>query len=107
MVNSVHTNSMALVARANFTRGEVRLAESQDRVSTGLKIQGAIDDASNFTIAQGVRGELRAISAVKQGLSAARGTVNLAITAATHITDIITDLRAKVIEASNPGVTTQ
>ena len=107
MTNSIHTNSMAIVARQSFTKSEVRLADTQDRVSTGLKIHGALDDASNFSIAQGVRGDLRAISAVKQGLSAARGVVNLATTAATHITDILADLRKKVIEASNPAVTTQ
>ena len=107
MTNSIHTNSMAIVARQTFTKSEVRLADTQDRVSTGLKIHSALDDASNFSIAQGVRGELRAISAVKQGLSAARAGVNLATTAATHITDILADLRKKVIEASNPAVTTQ
>jgi flagellin len=107
MTHSIHTNSMAIVARQSFTRSEVRLADTQDRVSTGLKVHGAVDDASNFSIAQGVRGELRAVSAVKQGLAAARGTVNLAATAATHITDILADLRKKVIEASNPAVTTQ
>src|SRR3546814_2645568 len=50
--NSILTNPEALVALRNLERTNRSLAITQNRVSTGLKVTGAIDDASNFAIAQ-------------------------------------------------------
>ena len=54
--NSILTNPEALVALRNLERTNNLLANTQNRVSTGLKVTGAIDDASNFAIAQGHSG---------------------------------------------------
>ena len=48
------------------------VAESSKAVSTGRKVRGALDDASNFAISQGLRGEQRAIDALIQGLNGAK-----------------------------------
>jgi flagellin len=55
--NSINTNVGAFVALRNLNQVNKRLDVSQNRVSTGLKISGALDDASNFSIAQGIRVE--------------------------------------------------
>src|SRR3546814_9704470 len=71
--NSILTNPEALVALRNLERTNRSLAITQNRVSTGLKVTGAIDDASNFAIAQGIRGDVKALGAVVQGLNNAKG----------------------------------
>ena len=75
-------------------------------VATGLKVTGALDNASSFAIAQGIRGELKALDAVTQGLNNSKGVGNVAIAGATGISDLLTDTRAKLTELANEGITT-
>ena len=63
--NSINTNVGAFVALQNLNQVNSRLDKVQNRVSTGLKVNNAIDDASSFSIAQGVRGNLKAYEAVQ------------------------------------------
>ena len=105
--NSVLTNPASFVALRNLNAINRDLDTTQNRVSTGLKVTGAIEDASNFAIAQGIRGELRALDAVMQGLNNAKGIGNVAIAGATGISNLLQDVRQKLTELSNEGITTQ
>ena len=58
MSNSIVTNPEAFVALRNLERTNEKLSKTQERLSTGLKVTSATDDASNFAIAQGVRGDV-------------------------------------------------
>jgi flagellin len=104
--NSVITNPSSLVALRNLNSINRNLDTIQNRVSTGLKITGALDDASNFAIAQGIRGELKAITAVSQGLNNAKGVGNVALAGVTGLSDLLADVRSKLTELSNEGITT-
>ena len=53
MANSVNTNMGALLALRNLNVTNDSLSRTQDRVSTGLRVIGAKDDASSFAIAAG------------------------------------------------------
>ena len=103
--NSILTNPEALVALRNLERTNNLLANTQNRVSTGLKVTGAIDDASNFAIAQGIRGDIRALGAVNQGLNNAKGIAKVAIAGTTTISDLLQTVRQKLTELSNEGIT--
>jgi len=104
--NSINTNVGSFVALRNLNSVNRNLDQIQNRVSTGLKVAGALDDASNFSIAQGIRGELRAIGAVTQGLNNAKGIGKVAIAGTTAISDLMQDVRQKLTELSNEGITT-
>ena len=71
MTNSVHTNTSAAIALQNLTRTNDRLGDVQSRISTGLKVQGAKDNASIWAIAQGQRADLGALNSVKMSLDRA------------------------------------
>lgn len=103
--NSILTNPEALVALRNLERTNGLLANTQNRVSTGLKVTGAIDDASNFAIAQGIRGDIKALGAVTQGLNNAKGIAKVAIAGTTAISDLLQTVRQKLTELSNEGIT--
>jgi flagellin len=105
--NSIMTNPEAFVALRNLEQTNQRLAKTQNRVSTGLKVTGAVDDASNFAIAQGIRGDIRALGAVTQGLNNSKGIGNVALAGATAISDLLQDIRQKLTELSNQGITSQ
>lgn len=104
--NSINTNVGSFVALRNLNTVNKKLDITQNRVSTGLKVAGALDDASNFSIAQGIRGELRAIGAVTQGLNNAKGIGKVAIAGTTAVSDLLQNIRQKLTELSNEGITT-
>jgi flagellin len=104
--NSVVTNASAFVALRNFSNITRDLDTTQNRVSTGLRVASAIDDSSNFAIAQGIRTELKAITAVSQGLNNTKGVGKVALSGATGVSNLLGDIRAKLTEMGNSGVTT-
>ena len=105
--NSINTNIGALVALRNLNITNDQLRKTQDRVATGFKVIGAKDNASSFAIAQGIRGDIKAIAAVQQGLANGRGVATVALAGATAISNILIELRGKVIEGLNPGNTNE
>lgn len=107
MALSIRTNPESLAALRNLNAAGSRVAEMSGQVSTGLKVQGARDDASNFAIAQGLRTDIRAINAVIQGLNNAKGIAKVALAGATAMSDLMTLIRQKITEGANEGNTTQ
>jgi len=105
--NSINTNIGAFVALQNLNQVNTRLDKVQNRVSTGLKVNSAVDDASSFLIAQGVRGNLKAYEAVSQGLSNGRGVAAVTLAGATAISDLLGDVQKKITEGQNAGNTTE
>jgi flagellin len=104
--NSIVTNTGAFAALRTLNDINRNLDTVQNRVSTGLKVTGALDNASSFAIAQGIRGELKALDSVSQGLNNSKGIGNTAIAGATGVSNLLTDIRAKLTELSNQGITT-
>ena len=105
--NSINTNVGAFVALQNLNAVNIKLDKVQNRVSTGLKVNSAVDDASSFSIAQGVRGNLKAYEAVSQGLANGRGVAAVTLAGATAISDLLGDVQKKITEGQNAGNTTE
>jgi flagellin len=106
-MNSIITNAAAAVALQNLSHVNGHLDVVQNRVATGLKVSGAVEDASSFAIAQGTRGTLKAYSAVSQGLANARGVSTVALAAMDAFVATWTDLKKKIVEGLNPANTTE
>lgn len=107
MTNSVHTNNSAAIALQNLSRTNDRLADVQGRISTGLKVQGAKDNAAIWAIAQGQRADVGALSAVKQSLDRATSVADVALSAGESISDLLNQLKEKVVAAKDSSLKTQ
>ncbi|WPZ34216.1 flagellin [Thalassobaculum sp. OXR-137] len=105
--NSIRTNVSAFSALHTLNLINRTTEAVQRQVSTGLRVSGALEDASNFAIAQGIRAEIEAYHAVNQGLRTALGLVKVGIAGATVLSDLLTDMREKSIAGRNPGLTDQ
>ena len=81
--NSVFTNPSAFTALRALNSVNRRLDVTQNRVSTGLRVSSSLDDASAFAVAQGIRGELRALESISQGLNNSKAVGKVAVTGAT------------------------
>lgn len=107
MSNSVHTNSSALIALQNLNRTNDRLAETQNRVNTGMKVNGAKDNASMWAIAQGQRADVGALAAVKMSLDRATSVADVALAAGESVSDLLNQLKEKVVAATDESLKTQ
>ena len=105
--NSVHTNAAAAIALQNLSRTNDNLTGVQNRISTGLKVQGAKDNAAIWAIAQGQRADLGALSAVKQSLDRATSIADVAMAAGESISDLLNQLKEKVVAAKDVSLKTQ
>ena len=103
MTLSVHTNKTALVALQNLNQTNEQLGMAQDKVSTGLKIASAKDNAAIWAIAQGQRGDIGALSAVKSSLNRATSITEVAMTAGESVSDLLNQLKEKVVTAMDPS----
>ena len=80
MTNSVNTNYGALVALQSLNRTNAELGSVQKRVTTGYRVNDAVDDGAAFAVAQGIRSNIGAIGAVNQQLNIGKGTVDVVVT---------------------------
>jgi flagellin len=106
MAISVHTNQSALVALQNLNKTNDDMAGVQNRISTGLKVQGAKDNASVWGIAQAQRADLGALSAVKMSLDRAQSIADVAMTAGETVSDLMLQMKEKVTAAMDPSLDT-
>lgn len=102
--NSINTNVGALVALRNLNSVNRDLDSVQNRVSTGLRVSGAKDDASVFSVAQGLRGDLRGYEAVGGALSGAKGLLSVSISGATNSSNLLADIREKLTQLSDEAI---
>lgn len=106
MTTSVHTNTSALIALQNLNKTNERLADVQGRINTGLKVQGAKDNASVWAIAQGQRADVGALQAVKMSLDRATSITDVALAAGETVSDLLNQLKEKVVAAKDASLDT-
>jgi flagellin len=107
MSNSVHTNAAAATALQNLSRTNDNLTSVQNRVSTGLRVQGAKDNSAIWAIAQQQRADVGALAAVKQSLDRATSIADVALTAGESISDLLNQMKEKVVAAKDVSLSTQ
>jgi flagellin len=107
MALSVHTNSAALIALQNLNKTNADLGDVQMRISTGLKVNNAQDNASVWAIAQGQRSDIGALAAVKTSLDRAKSIADVSLTAGESISDLLVQLKEKVVGAMDTSIDTQ
>jgi flagellin len=103
---SVNTNVGAMLALQNLNKSNKMLETTQLHITTGLKVNGPKDDAATYAIAQRMRGDIAGMGAVKTALSNGEATVNVAITAGKAVADMLTEMKAKVVQANQAGLDT-
>jgi flagellin len=106
MALSVHTNKSAMVALQNLNHTNRELDEVQVHLNTGLKIAGAKDNAAVFAVAQNMRSDLGAYSAVQTSLDRASSISEVALAAGESISDLLVQMRAKATAAMDPSIDT-
>jgi flagellin len=103
---SVHTNDAALIALQNLNNTSSQLQDVQNRISTGLAINSAKDNAAVWAIAQGQRADIGSLGAVQSSLNRATSIADVASTAGASISDLLVQMKANVVAAMDPSIDT-
>jgi flagellin len=106
MAFSVHTNVGALTALQNLNKTQTDLQQVQDRINTGLSISTAKDNAAVWAIAQGQRADIGSLGAVKMSLDRAKSIADVSATAGASISDLLVQMKEKVVAAMDPSIDT-
>jgi flagellin len=104
MVSSVLTNNGALTALQSLKSTQKSLLNTQNRISTGLKVATAKDNAATWAVATAMRSDIANTKQVSENLSVSSSIIGTAETAAEQIADAVKQIRTKVTAAQNPAV---
>jgi flagellin len=102
--NSVNTNVGALLALSSLRNTQTALNVASKQVQTGYRVADAADDASTFSVAQGIRGNLQAFSAVQGSLANGVGLGTVTQSALTNISDLAGNLQAKITQLADGSI---
>lgn len=105
-LNSVNTNTGAMIALQSLNAINSEYAQVQRRISTGLKIASAKDNPAIWAIAQNMRGESKSLDAVMSSLQRGQSIVDTALTAGESISDILSQMKEKALAATEDGLST-
>ena len=105
-MNSVNTNAGAMIALQNLNSTNKDLGVTQGRVNTGLKIANAKDNGAIWAIAQNQRAESTSLNAVVSSLQRGQSVADVAMAAGGAISDILVQMKEKVLAATEAGLTT-
>ena len=107
MTLSVNTNQPALIALQNLNKTNDDMAGVQSRINTGLSISSAKDNAAVWSIAQDQRADRSALNAVKMSLDRATSISDVALAGGEQVSDLLTQMREKVVAAKDISLKTQ
>jgi flagellin len=103
-MSSINTNMAAMTALQALQQTSKDMLTTQNRISTGLRVATAADNAAYWSIATTMRSDNDALSTVQDALGLAKGTVNVAYTAMNSSMDLVSKIKSKLVAAAEPGV---
>ena len=103
-MSSINTNVAAMTALRSLTATNNALTQAQNRVSTGLRVGSAADNAAYWSIATTMRSDSSALSTVQDALGLGAATVDVAYTAVDAAIKTVTAIKDKLTAAAQPGL---
>jgi flagellin len=102
---TIQTNKAAMIALQNLNATTESLQGTQNKIGTGFRISSAKDNSAIWAIAQNQRADLGGLAAVKMGLDRAQSIGDTALTAGQSISEILVQMKEKVVAAQDSSLT--
>jgi len=96
---SINTNASAMTALQTLTATNKNLATTQSRISTGLRVGEAADNAAYWSIATTMRSDNKALSSVQDSLGLGAGKLDVAYTAVNAAIEVVDQIKQKMVSA--------
>ena len=102
----INTNVMALNAQNKLKVNQTNVEKSIQKLSSGLRINSAADDAAGLAISEKMRAQIRGLGQAQDNAQDGISLIQTAEGALQQTTDILQRMRELVIKAQNTGVLT-
>lgn len=103
-MSSILTNDSAMTALQTLKSVNSNLAKTQDMISTGKEVSSAKDNSAVFAISKVMESDVSGFKAISESLSLGESTVAVARNAAETTTDLLTQMKEKIVAAQGDNV---
>lgn len=103
----INQNMSALNSLRNLGINDARLTKSLERLSSGLRINRAADDAAGLTISEKMRGQVKGLQQAQRNANDAISMIGTAEGGLNETHSILQRMRELAVQASNDVITTQ
>ncbi|MCF2905950.1 flagellin [Octadecabacter sp. CECT 8868] len=103
-MSSILTNNSAMVALQTLKSINNDLSDTQSVISTGKEVSSAKDNAAVWSISKTMESDVKGFKAISDSLSLGESTVAVARNASETVTDLLTDIKGKIVAAQEENV---
>ncbi len=103
-MTSILTNTAAMAALQTLRSINKNMDTTQNRISSGYRVETAADNAAYWSIATTMRSDNSALSTVQDALGLGAAKTDIAYTGLNSAIDVVTEIKSKLVAAREPGV---
>jgi len=103
-MSSILTNNSAMVALQTLKSINNDLGKVQSEISTGKTVESAKDNAAVWAISKVMSSDVEGFKAISDSLSLGQATVGVALDGAETITDLLTEIKGKIVNSQESNV---
>lgn len=103
-MTSIHTNTSAMGALGALRQINADLAAEQGKVSSGLRVETAADNAAYWSISTTMRSDNKALSAVTDALGLGAAIVDTTYSGLESVIDVLATFKSRLVAAKEDGV---
>lgn len=103
-MSSILTNNGAMVALQTLKSINTELGKTQSAISTGKEISSAKDNSAVWAISKVMESDVNGFKAISSSLALGESTVAVARNASETITDLLTQMKGKIVAAQEDNV---
>ncbi|EPX82610.1 flagellin [Salipiger mucosus] len=103
-MSSILTNNGAMVALQTLKSINSGLATTQKEISTGKSVASAKDNAAVWAISKVMEADVKGFKGISDSLNLGQSTVAVARQASETVTDLLTEVKGKVVAAQEENV---
>jgi flagellin len=103
-MSSILTNNSAMVALQTLKSINQNLAGTQNEISTGKSVANAKDNSAVWAISKVMSSDVKGFEAISDSLSLGESTVAVAQNGAETVTDLLTQIKGKIVNAQEANV---
>lgn len=97
----INTNISALTAQRNLTRAQGGLEKSIQRLSTGLRINGAVDDAAGLAISDRLTAQIRGLNQAVRNANDGTSALQTADGSLNEVSNLLQRARELAVQSAN------
>ncbi len=103
-MSSILTNTSSMVALQTLRGVNANLNKTQNEISTGKSVASARDNAAIWAISKVMESDVKGFKGITDSLALGESTVAVARKAAETVTDLMTQIKGKIVSAQESNV---